>query len=465
MLMNHGIKRCLYLLTMSVLAACATYKPVALHTSNPLQQGVLVLKHDMHVKEAASLPKAWLAHGIDVQDGIDEIELAILVVLNNPQLRANQTQLLEAQARLIDAGLLLDPPMAMSLDIPQGAGFLVGGNLSLGFDLQNLLTRDIRQTRAREEAKAIYLKVLWQQWQTISQARLLWRRAWMEQKQLQVLQQQRQQAKSLWQLQDKALVQHNSTLDQHTLALTAWVNAKVAYLEGLRQHNATQHQLCLMLGINPLHPIRLATPKIEMQASMMLPMSDDTLRPLLQALGKTRPDLLALQAGYQSQEAVVRASILAQYPSFSIGMNRSRDTAGLWSFGPWLNLNLPLFNANRGQIAIAKASRTRLQQTYLAQHANAQVQIQQMSKDQQLRYQQWQLLKTALPQLAQTLERMSHALAKGQVDMLTFMSLRNTFFSQQAQKLKFEQSLLEQAVALDTLLGTWQHESKNEEPS
>ena len=71
-----------------------------------------------------------------------------------------------------------------------------------------------------------------------------------------------------------------------------------------------------------------------------------------------RPDLQALQASYRSQEEKFRGAVLAQFPALNVGLTRARDTSGLYTMGFGLTLSLPIFNRNRGNIAIENATRT-----------------------------------------------------------------------------------------------------------
>jgi len=450
-----GMRILFWVFVLSGLTSCVTYHALPLDTSKPLMDATTSLKTNIPTELTSTLPQTWQQYPIDMHNGLDEVELSILVLLNNPQLLASRVQLSEAQATLKQAGLLADPQLGITWDIPKSTGLVSGRNFSLGFNLQRLIMRGALQSIAIQQAKSVYLNVLWQQWQVIQQARMLWHRSWVEQEKIHVFQRQVLQTQQLWQRQHQALQQGNVTLDQHALAANAVTDAKIAHLEEQRQHNITQHALSLMLGLNPNVAIVLQTPTQYLHNFIQEPISDEALQPMLSQLGQTRPDLLALQAGYQSQEASVRASILAQFPSFSIGMNRSRDTAGVWSFGPWINLNLPMFDGNRGQIEFEQASRQRLHREYRMQHASTQVQIQQMIADQRLAYIEWKLLLKQQPPLEKTVENMANALAEGQMDMLTFINLKTALFNQQARTLVLEKTLLEQSVALETLLGTW----------
>jgi outer membrane protein TolC len=65
---------------------------------------------------------------------------------------------------------------------------------------------------------------------------------------------------------------------------------------------------------------------------------------LLDGLESRRLDLLALKRGYESQDATLRAAVLAQFPKISIGLNGARDTSNVKTIGVGVSLDLPLFD-------------------------------------------------------------------------------------------------------------------------
>jgi outer membrane protein TolC len=441
-------------LILAVLGGCSVYHPLPLDTSPKLASSLNTL---CTVADASALPipKAWKRQSIDVGDGLNETETVVLAVLNSPELEAARTQIAEAKASLYAAGLLPDPRFDMSFDFPTSKDptLTTGENYGLGIDLQQILTRNARRDVATEAAAATYLHVLWQEWQVIQKARMLWRRALIQQRQIDVLQDQSRQAKTTWEEMHQALMLGNANLDQEGLALAPMMDAQAAVKEAKRQLNATMHEMHLLLGVDPGVPLVLAGAK-DIATLVRPPMEGDALQMLLNRIGKRRPDLLALQAGYRSQENKVREQILKQFPSFSIGANKLRDTSGVWTLGPFINLDLPLFNANRGNIAMARATRMRLHEEFHYQLTSAYVQASKIAMDQRLAFKEWQGLSARMPELEKTEERMEQALASGEIDMLTFTTLRTAYFSQQAKMLNLEQALLEQSVALETLTGT-----------
>jgi len=409
----------------------------------------------MDASTHAELPDVWKSSSVNTDDGLNEAEIVQLAVLNSPHLAAVQAMRLDAQAQLIQAGLLPDPQLNLSADIPRGndPALVTAYGFGLGFDLQSLITRGARQRAATKQARTTYLQVLWQEWQIIQQARMLYRRALIQGQQLALSHAQFLQTQRSWQVQKNALDQGNATLDTEGLARTAMMDAQAAWFEAKRQQNTTMHNLALLLGLSPQVEIPLSPPDQGLSALMAPPVQAEALHVLLDNMDHQRPDLLALQAGYQAQEAKVREQVLSQFPGFTVGANSLRDTGAIWSLGPFINLNLPLLNANRGNIAIARASRARLRAEYRDRLTTAEVDANRLVSDQQLAFDEWTALKDKLPDLKMLMQQMHKALSGGNVDMLTFTTLQNSYFAQRMKVLLLEQAVLEQAVALDTVLG------------
>ncbi len=440
--------------SLGLLSGCATYQPVKLDATATLNTKVEQLKVD--ASQHMELPKRWRSSSIGIDDGLNEAELIQLAVLNNPHLAAVQSMLKEANAQLIQAGLLPDPQLSLSADIPRGNDptLVTGYGIGLGFDLQSLITRGARQSAATKQARAVYLQVLWQEWQVIGQARMLYRRALMQQQQVELTHNQFLQTQTNWQLQQHALKRGNATLDAEGLARTAMMDGETAWFEAKRQYSTTMHKLALLLGLSPQTELLLSSPEQGVASLLNQPVSADKLQELLNHIDHKRPDLLALKAGYAAQEAKVREQILTQFPSFTIGANSLRDTGNIWTLGPFINLNLPLLNGNRGNIAIARATRSRLQAEYRDRLTAAEVEAHRLVSDQQLAFDELRALQDKLPELNVMMQQMRKALAGGNVDMLTFTTLQNSHFAQRMKVLLLEQAVMEQTVALDTLLGS-----------
>ncbi|MFX8762610.1 TolC family protein, partial [Acinetobacter baumannii] len=74
----------------------------------------------------------------------------------------------------------------------------------------------------------------------------------------------------------------------------------------------------------------------------------------------SRTDLAALRAGYDAQEASVHKAVLDQFPTLNLSVTGNRDSAGNLLLGPTIDFTLPLWNRNRGGIAVERATRKAL---------------------------------------------------------------------------------------------------------
>ena len=96
-----------------LLSACAAYQPLALQEGAP---------RDL-VVDTRSLPfPPMAAHRFDPRDGLDGVEVAMLAVVNNPDLRLARADAAIAHAQSFAAGLLPDPQLALNGDLSNSGG-------------------------------------------------------------------------------------------------------------------------------------------------------------------------------------------------------------------------------------------------------------------------------------------------------------------------------------------------------
>jgi hypothetical protein len=154
-----------------MLSGCATYHPSPLSTKSNATRDVAHI-----VVNAADMPLPELAaHPFGPGDGLDMTEVAMLAVANNPQLKVARDGSGISHAQAFAAGLLPDPQLAIARDTPRNAdsGNISGFGLGLSYNVNGLLTRSAGKRAAQATADQTDLNLLWQEWQVVSQARLL----------------------------------------------------------------------------------------------------------------------------------------------------------------------------------------------------------------------------------------------------------------------------------------------------
>jgi cobalt-zinc-cadmium efflux system outer membrane protein len=324
----------------------------------------------------------------------------------------------------------------------------------LNYDLMALVLRDVTIAASQAAATQVDLEILWQEWQVVQQARTFFVQSILEARKLALLRQAQALYAQRYARSSKALKQGNLTLDVTGTDLTALLDANTRVSQMEQNLDKTRHDFNMLLGLRPDVELNL-TPLPEPQ-----PVEQATIREGLADLPKRRPDLLALQAGYQSQEAKVRSAVLSQFPSLSVGINQGRDTGDVTSIGLGISLNLPILNRNRGQIAIQRATRAQLGQAYQARLDQAYNEVNLLETQQDLIARQLAVLSQELPTLLGMVEKATLAYEAGNIGSLTYVNMTNTLLNKRLEVVAMEQSLWEIRIALDTLLA-WPGEASS----
>jgi outer membrane protein TolC len=419
-----------------LLGGCAGYQPIPLTHSVDLAPNV------------DQLATSEAAHGINAIDGLNLTEVAIFAVKNNPDLKALRKQLGIKRAELFSAGLLPDPQLSANLDYPTGSvpGTVNAFGIGLGYDIVPLINRGARMDSAQQDEQQVRLELLWQEWQVSQRARSLAVQLAGERQEIALLQEMKDLYQQRYQRSRAAVARGDLTLGVAGTDLTALLDTLSQITQLEQSGNDTRHELNLLIGLAPDAPLEIRLPPLLVLPEVQILSRD------LQTLPQRRPDLLALQAGYRSQEAKVRAAILSQFPSFSIGITRARDTSSVTTTGFNIGLNLPLFSGSRGAIAIERATREQLREEYQARLDQAAVDVDRLIRLQGIVAAQQKQLNKYLPTLKELVDRGREAYRNGDIDALTFLNMENTWVSKRLEQISLDQTQRNNLIALQTLL-------------
>jgi len=426
------------------LSACATYH------ARPLPQGPDLARSPRLTVPAKSLRIPGLqAHRFNAAHGLDMTDVVTLAVLNNPDLKAKRLQAGLARAQLLQAGLLPNPQVSASFLHPTGGPPPLANGYSLGLtqDLSALISRGAARAGAKAHKRQVNLDILWQEWQVAQQARQLFIRARSQARLLKVLRTQRKLNADNYRRDQTALQQGNLTLSAVSADLVGLVNADTQLRQVQRTDNKTWHALDALLGLKPG-----VKPRLRGSVSIA-PLAQARFRAAVAELARRRPDLLALRAGYQSQEQAVREAILKQFPSLSVGLTQVSDTSKVHTIGFSVSLSLPLFNHNQGQIAIQRATRAALRQAYQARLDQAVNQAHELWRATRIMHRQLKTLRARLPELEQTTDAAQRSFQQGNMSAGTYINLRSSLLAKRVETIRLQASLHEAQAALETLLG------------
>ncbi len=418
------------------LSACAAYQADPLRLASPLGNALSALNH--------RLPDGRL---ISIAPPLSLWDVAALAVLNDPDLAAARARHGAAQADLLSAGLLPDPSISGGFAaLVSGPGNVPAISGSLAQDLSALITYRVNVRAAKAGLASVDAGILWQEWQVAGQAQALCIAIDADEKTIASLQ---TDSAALGQVNTATQAQVNAgnlTLAASSASLAALAANQTALNGAIQTRDQDRNQLDALLGLHPgtevpviLPAVTQISPALTAQAIASLPMR--------------RPDLIALRFGYEQADAKLRAAILTQFLPITIGGTGGRDTTNVWSAGPQLTLNLPLFNRNRGGIVSASAARAQLAAQFTASLASADasaeallariyvLQAESRSADAQAQ--------TAAGMAAQS----QAAFENGSLDAQSAVNLQTAAGDRQREAIALHAQLATANLALNTMLG------------
>lgn len=399
--------------------------------------------------DPATMPLPELkAHRFDPSDGLDIEEVAMLAVANNPDLKLTRDDLGIARAQAFSAGLLPDPQLGLSSDYPGMEGYSRAFTYGLSMDVMAIVTRGANRKSADATVVKTDLGLLWQEWQVVAQAKQLFLKARFQQESLPLLQEQCDLTRTRYESMAEAQRTGNLTEDVTTAALIAYSDARKQYDDAQRAAEQTHHDLNALLGLSQDVQLEL-TGNDEIE-----PVAGSDIDAALAALPQRRPDLLALRAGYEAQEQKYRAAILSQFPSLSVGFVRARDTSEIYTSGFQINLSLPIFNRNRGNVAIEQATRQRLRDEYQTRLNQAYADVAHMRTDSEILQGQLQRTESALPGVYRAAQHASDAYAEHDLTLGAYTDAQSAALTKRIDIATLRELLAEQRVALQALLGS-----------
>jgi outer membrane protein TolC len=375
-------------------------------------------------------------------------EVATLAVQRNPDLVATRAKSDIAEAQAVAAGLLPDPQLSVSADHPTEPGTVNGYVLGLSEELQTLITRPTRQSAARATADQAKLNALWEEWQTAQKAQSLAVDKFFNDRKTRLL---ADSGKLLWtqsERSERALAAGNMALD------TAGTDLAAALDLTSRQTAASRDALSSDISLKQLLNWQATTQVVLADIGDPPEITHDMVENALKTVTKTRPDLLALQAGYHAQDEAVRLAILQQFPAMTVGFNKSEDMEGIHSLGLGVTINLPIFGNAQAAVRIQEATRSQLRAEYQSRLNSTTTGAWKIWQETQLLRGQITLLEQKLPTFRQMAEVGTRAHERGDLAPATYVLLQTGLLTRESELLDFKAALWTDTIALNALLAT-----------
>lgn len=430
-------------LAACLVAACASYAPVPLGLAPPqaLDQAALS-------REAAAIDRPYLTPAaIDLAQPLDMNAIATIAVIANPDLKALRARAAIADAQAFAARLLPDPTFSLGANkVLTGPDSLLDLASALGLDINALRTAKVRRAGALAAARQVRLDLAWAEWQTAGQARLQVARILSLEQIMPIAEASRDAAQSLLDRTLQAAGRGDLAADQVQAARIAAFDAQDRQRNAERDLAAARQDLTRLLGLPPMTILLLAAQKPEAQPP--------AVEKLFEIAKTQRTDLQALQAGYAAQEAAVHKAVLDQFPNLTLTVNTARDSAGNVLAGPAVDFTLPLWNRNRGGIAIERATREALRTEYDARLFQTRAEIAAAVSGIDVSRRQRAAIANDIPALTRFAQASRRAATRGDLSLATAQTAEQTLRDKQLLLTQSDQAIAEQMIALELLTGT-----------
>jgi len=429
----------------SIASGCAQYRP------SPLREPSTVLASpDLSLvsADAQKIDRPYLApEAIDLSKPLTPNALGILAVLLNPDLRALRAKNGVTDAQAFAAGLLPDPSFQASFDkLLSGPDSFNGIAAQIGFDLSQLRTRAATRAQGEANKRQVRLDLAWAEWQAAGQARLLGIRVLALTDQLAIARISAETAERLFESSSRAAGRGDISGTDLDARRQALLDASSKARTAEQQLVAARSDLNKQLGLPPDAQLRLAPappPRVPP------PADEITKRALAERL-----DLAALRAGYGAAEAGLHVAVLEQFPNLSITLAGARDTANNWTVGPQVGMTLPLWNRNRGNIAIASATRGQLKAEYEARLFQTRAEIDAAVAGIVAERRQRADLSAQMPALKRYADATQRAAHRADLSIATADAAAQAVRDRQLTLAQLDQQIAEQSTALELLSGS-----------
>ena len=166
-----------------------------------------------------------------------------------------------------------------------------------------------------------------------------------------------------------------------------------------------------------------------------------------------RLDLAALRSGYEAGEERLRAAVLDQFPAVSVGVAQQRNEAALNFMGAFVNVALPVFDRNQGPVKLGYATRRRLEHEYAARVVGARGDLERLLRFSAVLLRQLPVIQRSIPSLEEIELKERAAVGRGDVERLSYQTVRSALFDQRLQAAAVAQALAEARLGLETTCG------------
>lgn len=451
----HQLSKNYLLFFLFLLTGCSSYEPLyideaSLNKELPVPEEKQIVSMAKHIEHPLLKPVK-----INFTNGISPGEAAIIAVLVNPSLKTERDRQKLASAQVIQAGILPNPQLSFSYEIPSGGpkdGTSNAYGIGFEWEITSLLARGAKLLSAKSNVKAVALNIAWKEWQVAESARMHWFRLY-------------------WTLKKKKLLEHwisqmerrvrilKRAVDQGIETEPALSSAKTSLLEIQAALSKNREEICKeKLTLKRIMGLPSTYKLILQKIDFYVPLSKGLMKKIDLAtkdIEKHRLDLLALKESCKSSDNHLRAIIFSQFPKINIGIIHARDTGNIITIGPSVTLEIPIFDRRQGQIAIARASRQKALDEYLTRIFETQSNMAQIKIQIKCLEKHFKKVASAVAARKKLVQIYYKALSYGNADILTYYQALDKLIQRKIDLVNTKMNISELVVAMESVTGTY----------
>ena len=340
------------IITMAViLSGCQSYE------AEPLDLESHVATIDERISDAAGIQAlldrleragAVVPDAFDPDDGLTAAEGEVLALFANPSLRLARLDVETADAAADHADRWADPVFGFD-----GADILDGGTelgVTVGFSIPISGRLDVARDRAEAAVGTARSRVAAAEWAMRCAVRRAWS-DWSAAEEIVALERRLLERREAASRTGASLEQSGELGRLESRVLQAErASQRLAVDSAAFEARQRRRALLALLGLGPATPVELI-PRLDVPSPVVPTDADETW-------WQGQPQVAVLRARYAEAEEDLRLEIRRQYPDLEIAPGFGREEGSdrvLLGF----SLPIPLWNANRGPIAEARARRVR----------------------------------------------------------------------------------------------------------
>jgi outer membrane protein, heavy metal efflux system len=247
---------------------------------------------------------------------------------------------------------------------------------------------------------------------------------------------------------ERAVASGDASLEQLGVQRAAAEGVRRTLIELEQAQAASQSALLTFFGQPPDPGLRIAPP-VPPAAPLPVPAVDAIVADCV----VRRLDVEALRRGVDEEDARLRQAILEQFPDVTIGITRNRDETSLKFLGGLVSVGLPIFDWNQGGVALERATRARLGHEYQARIVAVRAAIDGLVRLLEISARRLPEVEASIPRLAEIEAAEREAATRGDVDWLSYQTVRLALLDQRLEALSLSQAQAEARIGLDTECG------------